>query len=202
MVLLPIKSPRCQTGTQHSQHHGTNCFPSSAGYLLVSTHPPPAHSWSPSSLLKPESHILPNTLLINTVWLNFSFQWVTLNWSFTDHSLTFPVFPILWKDLHKCQNYLRMTQFSFIVYFWYLTNWHILKPGRERQDVQALKSNWNIYFKDCFLGHHASCCIFSYPVSATPRIRRISSQAGSLLSALCRRLNKQTCDFMHKSMGI
>lgn len=139
-ALLPIKSPWSRAGTWYPQHQDRHWLLSKQCCLSPGIHP----STTKKSQLTPEtteSHIFHNTLLINTVWLHPSPQWITSDWSFTDHSSDLPVFPILWKDLHKCQHYLRMAQFSFIVYFWYLIDQHNSKPGRERQDMQALKSN-------------------------------------------------------------
>lgn len=47
------------------------------------------------------SCILCNTLLFNTIKLRSSAQWVTPSWPSIVHSSAFPVFPILWKKLHK-----------------------------------------------------------------------------------------------------
>lgn len=143
-----------QAHSTHNTRTGTDVL---QAVLVVSC----THLSTTKSQLTPEtreSHILHNTLLINTVWLHSSSRWVTLDWSFTDHTSTFPVFPILWKDLPKFQHYLRMAQFSLIVYFWYLTDWHIKTWKRK---TRYASPNWNNYFIDCILGHHTCCCIFS-----------------------------------------
>lgn len=99
------------------------------GWLSPGLCPPKTRS--PISLLKPESessaagvkagpcysssHILCNTSFFNTVRLHSSAQWVTLRWPFIVHSSAFPVFPILWKELHKCQYYHSTAQFFYCI---------------------------------------------------------------------------------------
>lgn len=90
-AFLPIKSPWSRAGTWYPQHQDRHWLLSKQCCLSPDIHP----SMTKKSQLTPEtteSHILHNTLLINTIWLHPSPQWITLDWSLLIIAQTFQFF--------------------------------------------------------------------------------------------------------------